>query len=98
LRRPADEALDRTQSRVIPEISITISTHSVYRDKNTRRILVNYNSGIVVSFSSQEGIRYQGVVFVGATPHYTEYLPEENLTEEEVKILEEFLIGLVKFD
>ncbi len=98
LGRSAEEALIRTQEKVLPEISITISTHSVYRDEKIGRIRVNFNPGIVVSFSSQEGVRSQGIVFVGATPHYTNYLPEKNLTPEEVKILKEFLIGLAKFD
>lgn len=91
LGRAADEALSQMKKKAPREISVMMSTVSVYRDEEIGRTRIGFNSGVVISSSLQEGLQSQGVIFSGATPYYTEPLSEKAITKEECLALRNYV-------
>lgn len=91
LGKPAEKVALRMKKRAPREISVTMSTVSAYFDEEIRRPRVNFHSGVVVSSSSQEGLASQGVIYIGATPHYTHPLSEKAMTKGECTALRDYV-------
>lgn len=91
LGKPADEALSQMKKKAPREISVTMSTVKVYLDEEIGRKRISFNSGVVISSSSQEGLQSQGVVYIGATPLYTLPLSEKGITKEECVALRDYV-------
>jgi len=95
LRRPPEEAILRVERYAPREISVSMSTVSAYYDEKIGRPRVDFHSGVVVSLSPQEGIMLQGMVYVGATRHFTHPLPEKDITRDECEVLGSYVITRV---
>lgn len=94
LGRSPEKALTRLGVEAPKEISLVLSTNKVYRDEELGRINVNFQSGVEISSSSQEGLRSRGVVYCGATRHKTDYLKEKALSRHECEALREYVLGI----
>lgn len=53
---------------------------------------VDYESGIALCWSSQEGSLSYGVFYLGATPHYSRIYEERKISQEECKALKDFFL------
>ncbi|MFZ5366286.1 MAG: hypothetical protein ACOZBZ_03240 [Patescibacteria group bacterium] len=91
LGKPPERAVLQMEKKAPREISVTMSTVSVYFDEEIGKPRVNFHSGVVLSSSSQEGMFSQGVVYIGTTPHYTCPLPEKAVSREECTALRDYV-------
>jgi hypothetical protein len=100
---PPDRALERSQEQAPKEMTLFLTAAQVYWRRRKRTLgfapepdykrHVNYESGIALCRSSQEGTLSYGVFYLGGTPHYSRIYEEIEICQEECEILRDFLVG-----
>ncbi len=99
---PPERALKRSQEQAPKEMTLFLTAAQVYWRKRERtlgfapepdyRRHVNYESGIALCGSSQEGTLSYGVFYLGGSPHYSRIYEEVEICQDECEILRDFFV------
>ncbi len=99
---PPERALERSQEQAPKEMTLYLTATQVYWQKRERGPSlvpgqdhirrINYESGVALCWSSQEGSLSYGVFYLGATPHYSRIYEETKISQKECKVLKDFFL------